>query len=181
MVRISFIEVLTKWSSVLNAARTTVGKESSSKVPSSRWKKKILLAEHSPIRLLLINWRWTDIKYWVSVHFVRHKIGIEHFVKTQRSDRTGNLRDNSLQDCPVDHECTANAQSLINISRKRLCSQASKETREAWQIFLDNLSEPELVSVCVKECIYRGFCPELNPCGYSDTENYKIKLTEYRS
>lgn len=183
MSNISLIEVLTKWSSILNAARTTVGKEASSKGPSSSWKKKILLAEHSPIRLLLINWKWTNLIYWVSVHFVRHKIGIEHFVRTQRSDRTGKSRDTASQSAPVEHECTANAQSIINISRRRLCSKASKETREAWVLFLENLraSEPELVSVCVKECQYRGFCPEMEPCGYADTAEYQIKLKEYRT
>jgi len=183
MVKIGFFEVLTHWTSVLSAARTTIGKESSKKEPSPSWKKRILLAEHSPIRLLLINWRWTEIKYWVSVHFVRHKIGIEHFVKTQRSDRTGKLRDRAPQDCPVDHECTANAQSLINISRKRLCTQASKETREAWTLLLEKLkeTEPELYSVCVKECTYRGFCPEISPCGYTETDEFHKKLIEYRS
>lgn len=182
MANISFIEILTKWTSVINAARTTVGKGSSNKEPSSNWKKKILLAEHSPIRLILVNWRWSEIKYWVSVHFVRHKIGIEHFVKTQRTDRTGQLRDSASQDHPVDHECTANAQSLINISRRRLCSAASPETREAWKLFLEELKtrEPELYSVCVPECVYRGFCPELNCCGYVETERYKKRLIEYR-
>ena len=177
------IVVLTKWSSVLNAARTTVGKESTGNEPSSKWKKKILLAEHSPIRLILVNWRWSDIKYWVSVHFVRHKIGIEHFVKTQRTDRTGKLRDEVSQDHPVDHECTANAQSLINISRRRLCSMASPETREAWKLFLESLKEkePELYSVCVRECTYRGFCPELTCCGYIETEKYQEELKAYRS
>lgn len=183
MGNISLFKVLTEWSSVLNAARTTVGKEAAGKEPSSSWKKKILLAEHSPIRLLVINWKWSDLKYWVSVHFVRHKIGIEHFVRTQRSDRTGKSRENLAQDAVVEHECTANAQSLINISRRRLCSKASKETREAWLTLLDslNLLEPELVSVCVKECFYRGFCPELESCGYVETDEYKIKLQKYRS
>lgn len=183
MGNISLFKVLTEWSSVLNAARTTVGKEAAGKDPSSSWKKKILLAEHSPIRLLLINWKWSGIKYWVSVHFVRHKIGIEHFVKTQRTDRTNNLRDRAPQDNPVDHECLANAQSLITISRKRLCSSASKETREAWQLLLEELreKEPELVSVCVRECTYRGFCPELTCCGYVETEAYQKELKSYRS
>jgi hypothetical protein len=206
MIKIEFIEPLTKWSKVLNAARTTIGKESvknepfsihriwslilQGKIwketkklePSSAWKKKILLAEHSPIRLLIIDWKWIDIKSWVSVHFVRHKIGIEHFVKTQRVDRTGNQRDQSPQDAKVNHECVGNAQAIINISRKRLCSSASKETRDTWLFFLEELKaiEPELHSVSVKECLYRGFCPELKCCGYVETEDFKIKLAEYR-
>lgn len=183
MTTINFIEIFTRWSSVLRAARTTIGKNSSDKEPSSTWKKKILLAEHSPIRMLLINWKWSNLKSWVSVHFVRHKIGIEHFVKTQRSDRTGILRDRASQDSMVDHECIANAQSLINISRKRLCSSASKETREAWKLVLEGLKEkePELYSVCVRECLYKGFCPEIKCCGYVETEQYKKELEEYRA
>lgn len=182
MLNLGFIEVLTKWSSVIKAARTTIGKLPLNKEPTSKWKKRILLAEHSPIRLLLINWRWDCIKYWVSVHFVRHKIGIEHFVRTQRTDRTGKSRDSAPQDALVDHECTANAQSIINISRKRLCSKASPETREAWKLVLEKLStrEPELCSVCVPECIYRGACYEFDPCGYSKTAAYEERLQEYR-
>jgi hypothetical protein len=178
-----FVDVLTKWKIVLNAARTTVGKENAEKEPSSNWKKRILLAEHSPIRLLLVDWKWLGLRSWVSVHFVRHKIGIEHFVKTQRTDRTGMARDKIPQDALVDHECVGNAQSIINISRKRLCSTASLETREAWKIFLEKLKEeePELVSVCVPECIYRGFCTELKCCGYAETIGYMEKLKEYRN
>ena len=183
MVKISFFEVLTKWSSVLNSARTTVGKVAARKNPSSTWKKKILLAEHSPIRLLILNWKWSNLKSWVSVHFVRHKIGIEHFVKTQRTDRTGIPRDRASQDTFVDHECVGNAQSIINISRKRLCTCASPETRIAWKEFLESLKdrEPELYGVCVRECIYRGFCPELSPCGYSRSKEYEEKLLVYRT
>ena len=69
----------------------------------------------------------------------------------------------------IEHECEANAQAIINISKKRLCKQASPETRQAWQMFLDELQEyePELYLMCVPECVYRnGFCPEFNPCGY---------------
>ena len=38
-----------------------------------------------------------------------------------------------------------------------------------------------LASVMVKECIYRGFCPEMYPCGYAETEAYKKELAEYRN
>ena len=140
------------------------------------------LAEHSPIRKLMVNWKWTNLKYWISVHLTRHKFGIDHFVSTQRTDRTGVSRDELPQSSEVMHECVANAQAIINISRKRLCEQASEETRRAWMIFLSKLNEtqPELVSVCVCECLYRGFCPELKSCKYYKTEAYKKQLAEYR-
>lgn len=86
----------------------------------------------------------------------------------------------------MNHACEANAQALINISRKRLCSCASPETpetREAWQKVKDEVAkcEPELASCMVRECIYRGFCPEMFGCGYDKTEVFKQELEEYRS
>lgn len=113
---------------------------------------------------------------------VRHKIGIEHWVSTQRSDRTGVSRDELPQGALVNHACEADAQALINISRKRLCSCASPETREAWQLVREEVAktEPELASCMVRECIYRGFCPEMFSCGYDQTEAFKKELTAYR-
>ena len=141
-----------------------------------------LISEHSPIRRLHINWRWLGLKSWISVHFVRHKIGIEHWVSTQRTDRTNIDRDKLTQDSLVNHECEADAQALINISRKRLCNCASKETREAWSMVKDKIAikEPELASCMVRECIYRGFCPEMFSCGYTKTEQFELELNEYR-
>ena len=170
------------WRDVADSSRVTVGMEPGDKEPTSRWKKNMLLAEHSPIRKITIDWIWYDLKSWVSVHFVRHHIGIEHWVKTQRSDRTGIDRDKLPQDNFVTHECQANAQSMINISRKRLCSNASPETREAWKAVLEEIKHqiPELYDVCVPECIYRGFCPEMKTCGYYKTSEYKRRLEHYR-
>lgn len=79
---------------------------------------------------------------------------------------------------------TANAQALINISRKRLCSCASRETREAWQQVKAKIAEqdPILASKMVPECLYRGFCPEwMNSCGYSKTKKFEEDLIKYRS
>lgn len=172
------------WNKVLNAARNTVGKDVINKEPSARWKKSILLAEHSPIRLIKLDYTWRNIKSWVSVHFVRHKFGIEHFVSTQRDDRTGDDRDSKPQDSPVDHYFEANAQAIINISRKRLCNLAHKETKEKWYEFLDKkvkAVEFQLYSVCVPECIYRGFCPEMKGCGYDLTVDFEEDLKKYRN
>ena len=167
---------------VKDAAMNTIGKNTG-KYPDSVWKKKIILSEHSPIRRIRFYWRWTDLKSWVSVHFVRHKIGIEHWVSTQRTDRTGVNRDELPQGSFVRHACDADAQALINISRKRLCNCASKETREAWEAVKAKIAEtePELASCMVRECIYRGFCPEMFPCGYAETEAYKKELEAYRN
>lgn len=180
-MKVKLLSTSDNWLDVKNAALTTIGKNSDN-IPSSDWKRRLLLSEHSPIRKFRISWKWIDLMYWVSVHIVRHKIGIEHWIKTQRSDRTGINRSESKQDELVNHECEANAQSIIYISRKRLCTQASKETKQAWKTFLDSfgMTELELHSVCVPDCIYRGHCYEYESCGYHRTEDFKKKLQEYR-
>jgi hypothetical protein len=171
------------WVDVLNVARSTEGKEYKEKEPTEVWKRQILLAEHSPIRLLKVRGRWSNLKYWVSVPLFRHWLGIVHFVTTQRTDRTGLNRDMKTQNAGVNHEFEVNAQALINISRKRLCAKASQETREAWVAFLGELAPRELmlVTVCVPECVYRGFCPEFKSCGYSKTPDFDYALASYRS
>ncbi|MBP5509410.1 MAG: thymidylate synthase ThyX [Kiritimatiellae bacterium] len=178
---LAFLRPKFSWREVADAARTTIRMEAGTKEPSSRWKRQILLAEHSPIRLIAFQWKWHDLKYWVSVHFVRHKFGIEHFVSTQRSDRTGVERGVKPQDAPVDHECCANAQALIFISRRRLCRQASPETTAAWKLVLEAVREiePEIYNACVPECVYRGFCPEFKSCGYVKTEAFQKARAAY--
>ena len=83
-MKIKFLKVKGTWREVADAARTTIRREEGEGEPSSKWKKRILLAEHSPVRKLCFNWKWVDLPYWVSVHFVRHKFGIEHFVSAKR-------------------------------------------------------------------------------------------------
>ncbi len=182
MASLKFLKVMGSWRDVADAARTTIRRDEGTGEPSSKWKKTILLAEHSPIRKLVFNWKWLDLPYWVSVHIVRHKFGIEHFVSTQRSDRTGESREGKRQDAPVMHECAANAQAVMTISRKRLCMQASPETRAAWKLVVDAIAEkePEVAECCVPECVYRGFCPEFRSCGYCQTSAYQEAVKRYR-
>lgn len=170
-MRAELIDYRDNWQAVKNAAMNTIGKEDGN-YPSHEWKREILMAEHSPIRLLEFTVRMYDLPSWVSVHLVRHHVGIEHFVSTQRTDRTGIDRTKLPQDALVTHTIRVNAQALINISRKRLCNQASPETREAWAEVIRAIGEkePEVASVCVPECIYRAVCPEMKSCGYVNTE-----------
>lgn len=177
---------ITPWKRALNAARRTIGKKPLDKEPSDSWKAKMLLAEHSPIRLLEFDWIWGDIKQYVTTHLVRHHEGCEKFVHSQREDRRdlGCSRDELPQGSLNDMMMSANAQALINISRKRLCSCASKETREAWKTVKEAIKEidPIMADKMVPECIYRGFCPEfMNSCGYSKTEQFQKDLEKYRS
>ena len=171
------------WLRVRNNALTTQRKQSD-KVPSPELKKKMIISEHSPIRDLKAVWEWIDLPSWVSVHFVRHHIGIEHYVSSQRNDIQKKFdRRKAPQDSPVNHRCSANFQAILNVSRARLCINASTETRDAWTSFLKELffHEPELAMLCVKPCIYRnGICPEVfKPCGYNKTDHYKDSQERY--
>ena len=182
-MQVKILGVKGTWREVADSANTTIHLEAGEKEPSSKWKRRMLLCEHSPIRQYVIKCKWYDIKSWVSVHFVRHKIGIEHWVRTQRTDRTKTDRDELPQDNLIEHEFEANTQAFINISRRRLCGLASKETREAWSLVLERVreSEPELYSVCVPDCIYRGWCYEFKSCGFHKTAEYQQKLADYRN
>lgn len=170
-----------EWKDVYWLALKTVGKQGY-KEPSDAWKLRMLKAEHSPIRALTWVWTW-EIPYWVSVHMVRHKVGIEHFVRTQRSDRTGVERSELPQGALVEHTCVATTQALINISRKRLCRSASRETREAWEAVKQAIGaiDPLVASVLVPECVYRGHCSEMNSCRFFETDTAKLWLEEYRN
>ena len=77
------VERLTPWSLALDLARNTMGREERGKEPSSEWKRRMLLARHSPIQAVFYRIRMDGIPYWVSVHLVRHKVGVDHFVRSQ--------------------------------------------------------------------------------------------------
>lgn len=182
-MRVQLLDIVGTWREVADAARTTIGLEAGTGEPSSSWKRRMLLAEHSPIRKLRVNWKWRDLFWWVQTHFTRHHVGVEWFVSTSRTDRTGVDRSTIGQDAPVNVEGEANAQAIINISRKRLCFEhPSKETRQAWQEFLASIkdAQPELYQVCVPDCIYRGWCYEYKGCNYHLTDAYRRRLAEYR-
>ncbi len=174
---------VTSWKRALNVARRTVGKKPLDKEPSDSWKAKMILAEHSPIRLVEFDWTWEDIKQWVTTHIVRHHEGCEKFVSTQRDDRTNSStsRDELSQGSLNSMDMTANVQALINISRKRLCNNASKDTRDAWKQVIESIREidPVVADKCVPDCLYRGFCPELNCCGYVNTQKYQEDRVNY--
>lgn len=145
----------------------TVGKDTT-KAPAQDWIKRLVEAEHSPIRELWFGVKMT-IPYWVSVHFVRHHIGVNHYVQTQRDDRTSDSvsRNDKPQGEMVTHIMSINAQELINMAHKRLCRQASKETREVMQAIVKEVTTvaPYMKDVLVPLCKYRnGKCTEMFSC-----------------
>ena len=157
------------WTEIKNQCRHTTNKEDTRVPATKEFIKKVLISEHSPIRLAKIKWSWDGIKSWISVHFARHWLGWEKWVSTQRTDRTNIDRDAARQDTLVNMDIEANPMALINVARYRLCRQASDETREYMEDLkeeIKNVGQEELSNVLVPHCIYRAGCSEFNCCGY---------------
>jgi len=186
MITIStiFNKIDCDWVNIKNKCRTTVNKDYTSNVPSKEFKTQLIVSEHSPIRLINIDWSWKGIKSWVATHWCRHKW--ECFISTQRSDRTGVNRDDVGQGQPVNFDGNANGQHVIDTWRKRLCKLASPETRvlaEDYKIKLYK-HEPELSEGLVPNCVYRCGCPEFNSCGFWEEmlkNNPHIRLSNIKS
>ena len=154
-------EKLTDVNLLRRACAVTMGAES-----SKARLETLYNCEHSPIRTQLFWVEMLGIPSFVSVHLVRHKIGVEHFVKSLRDDRCG--KGGETRESPVNHAMLINAAALIQMARKRLCSQAHVQTQEVMRGIKDALAtaDPALVPFLIPECEYRGnVCHELKPCG----------------
>lgn len=156
------------WARCKLFALNTVGKKHLVNGVTDEWKRKILKAEHSPIRTLMFTIRLT-IPYFVSVHLVRHKIGIEHYVQSQRNDRQSNYdREIAPQNAMVTHIIDVNAEQLMFMARRRLCGQADATTRYVMTLICREVikTNPEFNGFLVPMCIYRHECPEFKSCGF---------------
>ena len=156
----------TDWLLVKRAALETVGKEVRT-MPTDEWKRAILKARHSPIRLLPFVFELRGIPYWVSVHLARH-VHATPFVRSQRNDRQDAYdRNAARQDAPVDMMWAMNAEELCVIANKRLCNLAAKETRDVVKQIREMVIVccPEFKDVLVPACEYNGQCHEMKPCG----------------
>ena len=164
-MKIKVIDVFGTDRQVADAARTTIKLEDSDKEVKASYMRKLYLCEHSPIRIKQFLVSVEDIPYWIVMHFARHKFGIEHWVSTQRNDRTGEER--GSQEALVNWKFLVNAQEVIFISRRRLCNQAHRDTKNAWMAILAEIAKIDqtLIDQCVPDCIYRGWCYEHKTCG----------------
>lgn len=172
VVRINEIPNDNDWFEVKRRALVTVGKKAITE-PNEMWKHSILEARHSPIRRLHFSF-YIECPYWVSVHLCRH-IHSQPYVKSQRNDRQTNYdRARAPQDETVCMIWDMNAEELMIIANKRLCAQASHETREVVQKMCDLVVErmPEFIGLLVPMCKYNGgVCHEMKPCGGNNNGN----------
>lgn len=174
--------------------------------------QKMYACEHSPCRTQIFWVRLYDIPLFCSTQLLRHHVGSQPFQLTCRTDRIGGnnhfqekigqvidlinhgrnkeaiailewLENNADRYTKVNLGIFLNAQSLINMAKDRLCSDASAETREIFKSIKAEIekSDPDLAKFLVPRCVYRGgICNSLKPCGYNKTELFQKTLTQYK-
>lgn len=177
------------WLRIKSACMTTISKQAGDKEPNMEWKKKILICRHSPIRRGEISWKWEQIPYAISTHFVRHHEGCEKFIGTERTDRTNIDRETRSQMNYVPMEMDANIQALLNISERRLCTCADPTTRKYWEAVINEIKnhvneygekDGEIIAWAnVPQCIRCGGCVEpFSDCTFYDKLMENISLEE---
>jgi len=132
-----------------------------------QWRRRVLLREYrcvNSINIMRFEWTWSNTEADV-VSAVRD-LGVE---------LTGVSRDG-------DYRCRATPWSTMNASRRLLCTLADQRQASAWRGLLDALRgvDESTVAACVPECVYRGFCPERDPCWYNQTEGQVRAKLDYR-
>lgn len=174
--------------------------------------KKMYVCEHSPCRTQVFWIRLYDIPLFCSTQLLRHHVGSQPFQLTCRKDRNGGnnhfqekigqvidlinhghntdaiailnwLEDNADRYTKVNLGLFLNAQSLIDMAKERLCSDASAETREIFKAIKEEITkvDPELAAFLVPRCIYRGgICNSLKTCGFNKTDLFKKQLDNYK-
>jgi len=155
------------WLKAKQRALVTVGLKAINS-PDMEWKVKMLRCRHSPIRKLSFAFFIEDMPYWLQTELVRHHIGIEKYVRSQRDDRCKNEvpRGKKPQDAPVNAIIDVNAESLMTIMNKRLCGAATKEMQELMLIIRKEVIEtnPEFAQFLVPMCLYHNRCDEFISC-----------------
>lgn len=147
----------------------TTGKtEAPVSTPSSKLLRGVLNARHSPIRVMNFAFLIENIPSNTATHFARHVHAVP-FVSSLRNDRQDRMNgDEAPRNTPVDMIFFCNAEELMTVANKRLCSKASAKTREVAAMMCIEAVKvmPELAGFLVPSCVYHGgVCHELESCG----------------
>lgn len=175
--------------------------------------RRAYATEHSIARTQIFSIELYGIPLFVSTHLIRHHVGSQPFQLTCRDDKSGSgnphlkeriaevngllatgnieeaceilnwLADNSDRYTKVNLLLFANAQSLIDMAKLRICTKASPETREIFNLIKSEIYkvDPDLAPFLVRKCVYRGgICCEPKCCGYNKTDMFQKELTQYK-
>lgn len=156
-------------------AEMTTGKEC-----KMSW-NRALCSGHSIIRAQEYLIKMYDIPLCVASHLVRH-VHSQPYQRSKRPDRDPDAVDLGRM-TPTDLALKLNAEEIINISKVRLCSKASEETREVWSAVVREIDtiDRDLANHCRPTCVFRGgICPEIKSCGFNKTALFQKQLHLYK-
>jgi len=155
------------WDVVYSAALYTQGKKPKEKgmMPSARWILDTVIANHSMLRELVYAIDIEDVPNFVINHLVRH-VHAQPFVRTMREDITGVPSNEITRLTPNSFRWFISGQELIQASNQRLCTKASKETRDVIKEVIKEVGkiDPAIAFMCVPNCIKLAGCPEYKKC-----------------
>ncbi len=97
--------------------------------------------------------------------------------------KVNNLSNQFDRYAPTNLAMLINAEAIMNMSAKRLCTKASAETRTIWQHTLDLIEEVDhdLVKFCKRPCVLQGYCRESKPCGYMMSDAYIFERKSFKN
>jgi len=159
------------------ALRTTAGKDMYVvKKPTLETFKKMVVSAggvpHSPLRAVNYRIYVEDVKSWVTVHYVRHHIGVQFYIKSQRTDRdvSSGDRNKDPQDTLINMMFDVNANSLLMMAQARLCVKAAPDTqavmKEIKKQILEGDDYDQIIGGAMQpSCEWYSKCFEPSPCG----------------
>ena len=147
----------------------TIGKTDMPKNgPSEQLLHDCLNARHTPIRVLNFAFLVEDIPSNISTHLARHVHAVPA-IGSLRNDRQDKINgDEAPRNTPVPMIFYCNAEELMIVANKRLCSMAAAKTRHVVKAMCEAAEEamPELSGLLVPMCEYHGnVCHEIHGCG----------------
>lgn len=161
---------------MLAAMRTTTGKSMyDANFPRLETWHKMLLSTHSSHRAVLYRVYIEDIPYFAHVYLIRHHLGIQPHVYSQRDDGGAELhskRDSYPQGALISMCADINADALLQIARKRLCYKSHRVIQEVLRKIKISLIangdkyDQVLGNLMMRPCEwYPGYCSEPSSCG----------------
>lgn len=166
---------LTRLEDIIGPLNATQGKDLfEERVLSLKLWNKLLRScggtPHSPIRAVIYRFYLEDIPTFVATHLIRHHVGVQPYVQSQREDNTNIPRNFRTQVDPVNMILDINVNGLIDMAKARLCGKASKETREVLEEIKSTLQNSEddydisLSKYLKAPCQWYGICFEPQGC-----------------
>ena len=136
-MKTEILKIKGDWVEVASDCRSTVGKPPLDHEPSVDFKRKILIAEHSPIRDISVKWAWHGIKSWVATHWSRHKFETGQGYRETNYHRTRLLTSQAKQMCsrsltPCASACAASPlqrRGSMPRTLRRRCMRSSRKLR----------------------------------------------------